>query len=113
MTKRNTNPLFAAVQDELEQQNYYSDTVEKPETVKKEIKEKPVSRKREKEEEKTAVPVTTIQVTKTTHLKLKLLASKSNKTFDEYLSNLCDNVIKRHPDKEKMLNYITLTSEIF
>ena len=112
MTKRNTNPLFAAVQDELEQQNNNSDTVEKPE-VKKEIKEKPVSRKRKKEEEKTAVPVTTIQVTKTTHLKLKLLASKSNKTFDEYLSNLCDNVIKRHPDKEKMLNYITLTSEIF
>lgn len=100
MAKKNTNPLFIAVQDELNEREREKD-------------EKPIKKRSKKDEEKTATPVTTIQVTKTTHLKLKLLASKSNNTFEEYLSNMLDNVIKKHPDKEKLLSYIELTSEIF
>lgn len=114
MAKKSTNPLFAAVQEEVKEQEQKKNEIpivkkepekeENPKITKRQQKKKPVEK---------VEAVTTIQVNKSTHLKLKLLAKKSNKTYDEYLAHLCDNAIKRHPDKEKMLNYINLSSEIF
>lgn len=99
---KKTNPLFAAVEEEVKEQAEIKK--EKPKIIKHLQKKKTLEK---------VEAITTIQVKKSTHLKLKLLAKKANKTYDEYLAYLCDNAIKRHPDKEKMLNYINLSSEIF